>query len=213
MEKPRFDMQSRKRNTPLKIAPMLLLFLFVSICIPGAQIHAEGLEPSTSFFVPFQDDARDAYSTFRKRCVGYYGDYRRTRVAGHRHAGVDMKGKAGEAVHAVGNGRVAYRYWPFPNETVVVLHQLPDGEKIYSVYTHIVDIRVNPGDPVDRNTVIGRLFNEVERKRARFSFPHLHLEIRKNMEDMGRASFTSMSKAALDKYCIDPNVFFKDRLK
>ena len=192
---------------------MLFLFLLVSIGIPDTRIYADNLEPCTAFFVPFKDHARDAYSTFRKRCFSYYGDYRRTRVTGHRHAGVDLKGKTGEPVYAVGNGRVAYRYWPFPNETVAVLHQMPDGQKIYSIYTHIVDIRVNPGDPVDRDTVIGRLFNEAELKRARFSVPHLHFEIRKNMEDMGRASFTSMSKEALDKYCIDPNVFFKDRLK
>lgn len=179
----------------------------------AVNLCADVLEPCNSFFSPFREPAREAYQTLRARAYGYYGDYRRTHVAGHRHGGTDLKGRPGEPVYAAGIGRVAYRYWPFPNETVVIRHRLPDGETIYTVYTHIVDIGVNPGDPVTPDTVIGRLFNKEEMKRARFSNPHLHFEIRKDMADMGRASFTSMTKKELDRYAVDPLLFLKSHMK
>ena len=195
------------------LVSLALLCLIVAGAAAPALLHAEDPEPCTSFFTPFREPGRDAYRTFRARVIGFYGDYRRTHVAGHRHGGVDLKGNPGEPVYAAGIGRVAYRYWPFPNETVVVRHRLPVGETFYTVYTHIVDIRVNPGDPVTPDTVIGRLFGKEEQTRAKFSTPHLHFEIRKDMEDIGRASFTSMTKKELDRYAADPLLFMKSRMK
>jgi murein DD-endopeptidase MepM/ murein hydrolase activator NlpD len=84
---------------------------------------------------------------------------------------------------------------------------------VFSVYTHLRDIQVMPGDYVDENRVIGRLFNQEEKKKARFSTIHLHLEIRKKMDDMGLASFTSLSRDELDKYCLDPHLFFREHLR
>lgn len=165
------------------------------------------------FFVPFADRGRDTYRDYLKRCTGKYGDYRVTRIKGHRHAGVDLKGKAGEAVYAVGVGRVVYRYWSFPNETVVIRHRLPSGASVYSVYTHLRDIQLMPGDLVDEYRAIGRLFNLEEKNKAHFATIHLHLEIRKNVEDFGRASYSSLSREELDKYCIDPHPFFREHLK
>jgi len=206
-------MIDRKDNLILKTVAITIVILIMTCGLPCMLVNAGTIETCKMFYLPFKVSERHAYLTFQKRCTGSYGEYRRTRVAGHRHAGVDLRGSAGEQVFAVGVGRVAYRYWLFPNETVAIEHRLPGGEKIYSVYTHIADIGVNPDDPVDENTMIGRLFNAGELKKARFSFPHVHFEIRKSMEDMGRSSYTSMSKKELDQFCIDPRIFFRSHLK
>lgn len=200
-------------NVKTKIIVLFLLLLTNSV-MSGMIVYADSAVPfCTTFFTPFQEKERDAYRTFLKRCSGSYGDYRKSDVPGHLHAGQDLMGKRAEQVYAVGVGRVAYRYWIFPNETVVLEHRLPNGETVYSVYTHIRDIQVKIGDPVNENTVIGRLFSAEEMKKARFSSVHLHFEIRKIMDDFGRASHTSMSKKELDKYCIDPKIFLKKRMK
>ena len=193
---------------------LFCLFLTINCELPCMTAHAESSDPiCNAFFTPFHEKERELYRTFLKRCVASYGDYRSSEVVGHRHAGVDLKGKMAELVYAVGIGRVAYRYWIFPNETVAISHRLPDGETVYSIYTHIRDIQVKPGDPVHEGTVIGRLFNREEMRKAQFAHPHLHFEIRKKMDDFGKASFTSMSKKDLDEYCIDPKIFFKGHLK
>jgi murein DD-endopeptidase MepM/ murein hydrolase activator NlpD len=200
-------------NMKTKIIALFILLMTNGV-IPGMTVYADsGMPVCTAFFTPFQEKEREAYRTFLKHCSGSYGDYRKSDVPGHLHAGQDLRGKKAEQVYAVGVGRVAYRYWIFPNETVVLEHRLPNSEIIYSAYTHIRDIQVKIGDRVNENTVIGRLFNAEEMKKARFSSIHLHFEIRKKVDDFGRASYTSMSKKELDQYCMDPKIFLKKHMK
>ena len=134
-------------------------------------------------------------------------------VKGHKHSGIDLKGKISEKVYSVGTGQVVDIHLSFPHLTLVLKHYLSDGSIIYSSYKHIEDIMVKTGDKVDENTHLARLFNEDELKRSKFGVTHLHFEIRKSIKDGGTASWTSMTMEELDKYCIDPMKFLKKRLE
>ena len=84
----------------------------------------------------------------------------------------------------------------------------------YSSYVHVADLKVRIGDKVDKDTIIARIFNEEELRNSKFGTPpHLHFEIRHRIDDNGAASFKSMNITELNKYCIDPLIFFKKSLK
>lgn len=102
----------------------------------------------------------------------------------------------------------------FPHRTVIVKHHLPYGRLLFSVYTHVKQVNVKIGDWVGEGTALARLFNKDELKRANFGTPnHLHLEIRISINDEGRASYASMTRQELDKFCMDPMEFFKSHFK
>lgn len=166
------------------------------------------------FFSPFDDHDRKSFSMLQNRVIAVYGEYRRSYRPGHHHAGIDLKGGFDETVCAIGRGRIFQIFRTFPHKTVIIKHYLPNKKFIYSVYTHIEDIRVSVGNWVDEKTVLARLFNEEELKRANFGTPnHLHLEIRRSYADKGRASYASMSKRELNRFCTDPQRFFEMHLK
>ncbi len=166
------------------------------------------------FYSPFGDSNRKSFSSIKSRLVGLYGEYRKSYKPGHLHAGVDLEGSFNETIYAVSRGQVQLIFHDFPHKTVVVKHQQPDGRLQFSVYTHVEDIQVDVGEWVDEQTSLARLFNEDELKRANFGTPnHLHFEIRKSMADDGRASYASMTKDELNKFCMDPMEFFKTNLE
>lgn len=117
-------------------------------------------------------------------------------------------------VYAIGRGQVYMVFREFPHQTVIVKHFLPEDRLLFSVYTHVEDVKVDAGDWVDEQTPLARLFDEDELERANFGTPnHLHLEIRKSIQDGGRASYASMSRQELNEFCMDPMEFFKAELK
>ncbi|MFC2165713.1 M23 family metallopeptidase [Acidobacteriota bacterium] len=163
------------------------------------------------FFSPFSESDRQSFPLIKKRVVGVYGEYRRSHRPGHHHAGLDLWGAFNETVYSIGYGWVVRIFGGFPHRSVIVEHHLPDGSILYSAYVHIEDIKVEVGDWVDERTPLARVFNEEELERANFNTPnHLHLEIRKSLADEGRASYSSMSMRALNKFCLDPYKFFKN---
>ena len=130
------------------------------------------------------------------------------------NAGVDLEGSFNETIYAIGYGQVHLIFRDFPHKSVIIKHHLEGGDLLFSVYTHVEDIEVNVGDWVEVRTPLARLFNEDELKQANFGTPnHLHLEIRKSLADEGRASYSSMTKQDLNKFCIDPMEFFKANLE
>ncbi len=165
------------------------------------------------FFSPFLETDRKSLRVIRRRLSGRYGDYRRSYMPGHLHAGIDLKGDFEETVYPIGRGFVHLVFRDFPHKSVVVKHTLPDGNVFYSMYVHIEDIRVEEGDAVTEKTPLARLFNREELERAEFGTAnHLHLEIRKSLEDRGWASASSMTMKELNRYCLDPLDFFEKRL-
>jgi murein DD-endopeptidase MepM/ murein hydrolase activator NlpD len=188
---------------------ILVLFLF---CLVFCTIDGRGtVEPE--FHSPFNDPNRQSFRSIERRVVGSYGDYRKSYKPGHLHAGIDLEGAFNETIYAIGSGKVHMMFRSFPHQSVIIEHWMSGGDFLYSVYTHVEQIQVKVGDWVDENTPIARLFNQDELKRANFGTPnHLHLEIRKSIADEGRASYASMTRQELDKFCMDPMEFFKTRL-
>ena len=189
---------------PTLIIPVFLFFCLV-FCLP----YGRG-STNLEFHSPFNDPNRKSLQAIQRRVVGSYGEYRKSYKPGHLHAGIDLEGSFSETIYAIGRGQVHLIFREFPHQSVIVKHQLPEGDLLYSVYTHVEHVEVDVGDWVDENTHLARLFNQDELKRANFGTPnHLHFEIRKSMADNGRASYASMTRKELDKFCMDPVEFFR----
>lgn len=103
-----------------------------------------------------------------------YG-YRKDPFTGRRsaHHGIDLAGPYGLDIHAAGGGTVVsahntgYGY----GKLVKVDH----GFGYISIYAHLQDILVKPGQLVQRGEVLGTMGST-----GRSTGPHLHYEIRKN---------------------------------
>ncbi len=168
------------------------------------------VQRAITVYSPFQDSHRQSYEMLQARVVGRYGDWRSSYIPGHLHAGVDLKGEYEETVYAIGRGKVLNVSGRFPNRSVIIEHQQADQAWSYAIYIHIEDIKVKRGDYVNHYTILGRLFTADELARSNFgSDNHLHLEIRKDLQDNGRASTHSKTMAELDRHCMDPLPFFR----
>lgn len=192
------------RDTTLKNTVILvLLFLQMFICAdPG---NCEEYEACDSLYLPlssFQD--RNRCSDLSKRSLDGFGAYRK---AGHKHAGLDIRADFGEAVFPIGKGKVRAIYSEFPYLTVIIEHRTPAGEVFYSSYTHIEDISVKEGDSVDETTPVCRAFNRDEFAKSGFDKNHIHLEIRKTIDDYKRISIHCYTEDDLNRYFYDPLVF------
>jgi len=198
--------QPIKKNRLQSLFFLLCCFVFCSVAGKGSA--------EQEFHSPFNDSNRTSFSSIQNRLISLYGEYRKSYKPGHLHAGVDLKGSYNETVFAIGTGQVHLIFHEFPHQTVVVKHQRPDGNLLFSVYTHVEDIQVDVGEWVDERTPLARLFSEDELGRANFGTPnHLHLEIRISIADEGRASYASMTRQELNKFCMDPIKFFKSNLE
>jgi len=86
-----------------------------------------------------------------------------------RHHGVDIDGKVGQPVAAIGTGTVVMvsrRY--YSGGTVVVDH----GLRLYSLYFHLSAFSVREGERVAREQIIGAVGRS-----GRVTGPHLHLGV------------------------------------
>lgn len=163
----------------------------------------------TKFLTPFKENKRNSYRQFYKRCISTFGAHRDSYMRGHKHSGADIKGSLNEPVYPVGDGIVTDIHLAFPHRTIIVLHRLPEGRHIYSVYKHVEGVVVTIGDTVSKDRPIARLFNADELKKSKFGVCHLHFEIKHNVSDNGRASFTCFTREELDKYYYDPLEYMK----
>ncbi len=101
--------------------------------------------------------------------VGRFGDARRA----HRHAGLDIRGRAGEPVVAARGGRVRYSDDTLRGYgmTVVIDH----GDGTSSLYGHNSRLLVREGDDVHAGQEIARLGSS-----GNATTPHCHFEIRRD---------------------------------
>ncbi len=81
----------------------------------------------------------------------------------------------GDPVYAVANGRVlsAKEEGHGWGKVIRLVHTLPDGNEVESIYAHLDRIDVRPGDLVRRGLVIGTIGNA-----GGLYLAHLHFEIR-----------------------------------
>jgi murein DD-endopeptidase MepM/ murein hydrolase activator NlpD len=84
-----------------------------------------------------------------------------------RHWGLDIDGRLGDPILAMGDGTVvmvAERY--YSGGTLVIDH----GLRLFSLYFHLSEFAVKPGERVARGQLIGRVGST-----GRSTGPHLHL--------------------------------------
>lgn len=102
-----------------------------------------------------------------------------------RHLGDDLNGIGGEnsdlgdAVYAAGDGRVVYTGMPGSGwgKMIIVAHRLPAGDElgpvVQTMYAHLQDMSVKPGQLVRRGEPIGHVGTAEGAYLA-----HLHFEVR-----------------------------------
>lgn len=175
-------------------------------------VDVSPLQPVRDWHSPFHGANDLDFPNFKKRIFSPFGAVRTSPQKGHLHAGIDLAGDWNEPVYAVAEGEVVFlSYWDL-NAVIIIKHQLEDGDVVYSKSIHLKDISVRLRQKVNDQTLLGRLFNQVEFKKSRFPKNHFHLEIRKDYMDKGSASSHSMTRKALETHCYDPEQFFKTRL-
>ncbi len=86
------------------------------------------------------------------------------------HKGLDMKGQEGEGIKASNTGRVVLTEELFFGGNTVILDH---GEGIFTVYMHMSEFKVSPGDLVSKNEIIGFVGST-----GRSSGPHLHFGVK-----------------------------------
>ncbi len=166
---------------------------------------------STLYYPVGEERSRKLYE-IEQSIIGHFGDRRKSKTYGHKHAGIDIRGNYSDNVYPICKGRVIKVFRDSPHRTICIRHFDKLGKRYYSMYLHVEDITVLVGDEVSENTRIGRLFTKKELEESEFhTEPHLHLEIRHSIDDGGDATFNSMSLSELKKYCIDPLEFFNEQ--
>jgi murein DD-endopeptidase MepM/ murein hydrolase activator NlpD/membrane-bound metal-dependent hydrolase YbcI (DUF457 family) len=99
------------------------------------------------------------------------------------HPGEDWNGRGGgdtdfgQPVYAVAEGRVAFAQDCFRwGNMLLIQHRLPDGEVVFSLYAHLKDIQVKPGELIARRQRVGSLGKGHKNV---YTAAHLHFEIRR----------------------------------
>jgi murein DD-endopeptidase MepM/ murein hydrolase activator NlpD len=129
-----------------------------------ADVYARGTPRvwSGPFMLPVD---RRASSNFGTR--SYYNGEARS-----PHAGVDFAAASGTPVRAANYGRVVVSGpMYFTGNTIVVDY----GDRLFSIFAHLSELRANVGDTVEPTTVVGLVGAT-----GRVTGPHLHWSVRLN---------------------------------
>ena len=177
---------------------------------------------ATVWKLPLNTIDRQDWSTVYLEPDAYFKNLRAPfgTVKLHYHTGMDLQNRAavnpGEPVYAIAAGKVIAIEDPPPQRRITIEHLLPNGDKVWSVYIHIIDEQVKVGDIVDSETVIARLMNAAELERYGKEYDHVHLEIMKkkppnfiNFDQ--RKTFTCYSEQQVDDYFYNPEEFLKNQ--
>ena len=100
------------------------------------------------------------------------------------HRGLDMKGTAGEDIHASNRGRVVLAEELFFGGNTLILDH---GQGIFTIYMHMSGFAVSPGDLVTKNDVIGFVGST-----GRSSGPHLHFGVKVTGMNANPVSMTGL---------------------
>jgi murein DD-endopeptidase MepM/ murein hydrolase activator NlpD len=179
---------------------------------------------ATVWKLPLNTVDRQDWSTISLESDAYFKNLRAPfgSVKLHYHTGIDLQNgtavSPGESVYAIATGKVIAIEDSPPQRRITIEHLLPNGDKVWSVYIHIIDEQVNVDDIVDSETVIARLMNTSELEMFGHEYNHVHLELMKKMPpyfaDLNqRKTFTCYSQAEVDEYFYNPEEFLNNQFK
>ncbi len=210
------------RNRTWRIVPLLLVLAGL---LPAGLIESDrqrwkpfflDLAPRvevTRWLLPFATRDRTDLRT-----VGVLSTYAAPRLSylrGHLHSGIDLMPRGVPVpvtVYPLASGRVCSIHLAPPQGTVVVVHRLPGGGRLYTSYKHLAETFVTLGQEVAETTPLARLFTRGETAVFGGRYDHLHLEVRSRFDDYGVASWASLSRGELDSRFLDPLVFLRSHV-
>lgn len=127
--------------------------------------------------------------------------------AGKRfHTGLDVPTRPGEEILAPVSGRVVL-ISHLKTQMTIFLKPIDGGP--YVGIAHLREPAVTVGQYIDNETVLGRALTKDELKRTKHAFSHVHLELRREINDFGGASVDTFSKSKLLRIFTDPIRVFK----
>jgi murein DD-endopeptidase MepM/ murein hydrolase activator NlpD len=137
------------------------------------------------WFLPIAARDRQSLDAVRLTGIGAFGRFRAARpsVAAHLHTGADFmrptNDYANSPVYPAAAGKVISFREDGPFTKVVIEHLLPHGEKCWTVYEHLQNLRIALGQTVSPTQPIGRFMTRAELDRYGWQFDHLHFEVLK----------------------------------
>ena len=167
-------------------------------------------------------------STIQLTEIGQFGLKRKARenVPEHYHTGIDIKRSGNnynyEPIFPIAEGKVISKRTDGPYANLIIEHTI-NGKKVWSLYEHIADIKVNIGDWVKPSTHIARFMNKEELNKHGWQFDHFHLEIMKikplpirptskNPDRFYNAySLVCYTMDDLNRYYYNPILFLKEK--
>lgn len=99
------------------------------------------------------------------------------------HMGVDMRAAAGTSIYPLAPGVVTNVGSNTKGGNVI---NIQHDNNVRSYYAHLGTVKVQKGDKVDNNTIIGSVGNTGN---ARETFPHLHFQVWKNNQIQNPTQF------------------------
>lgn len=141
---------------------MIKRFLFFSCFLFAVEVRAESLQNETVVFPLISPRVSDDFGPRVHPILKKFG----------QHPGIDLAAPVGSTVRAIMKGQVVYadKYAGY-GKVVTIRHR----EGYVSVYAHLDELLVNPGQKVNAGEFIGRVGST-----GRSTGPHLHFEWRKD---------------------------------
>lgn len=168
----------------------------------------------TRWFLPFEAGNRKDLKQIK--VISIFGDHRTSYLSGHIHTAIDINPAKPKTelvpVYAMASGVVCSVHLAENQRTVVVKHKLTNGSIMFTSYKHLKEVYVSQGQQVDQTTKLARLFTVQESKKYGGDYHHLHLEIRKQFDDYGCASWLTMNQQQLNLRFYNPLSFLKQNL-
>lgn len=179
-------------------------------------VYSTEVEPDhkvTGWYNPFKTRSRTDINTIK--IISTFGSPRNSYVRGHIHTGLDIIPERGTPtdVYPMANGVVCSIHLGDPHRTIVVKHRMPDNEIIFTSYKHLKEIYVQNSKQLTPKTKLARLYTRQEARALGGNYDHLHLEIRKQFDDYGVASWATLTRFDLRKRFYDPRTFMKQYIK
>jgi len=141
------------------------------------------------------------------------GDYASFRQNDRLHTGVDIPSGFNEAVYSSSSGLVIFISHLSTQSSIFIKHIHSGGKVFFTSIAHLKNMRVGTGEIVSQNTLLGRSMNQKEFLQTKHKYNHVHLEVRKNIDDLGKSSVSTKSLKQLNESFVNPILPLKGNWK